>query len=83
MEIGPNLYLSFNRQKSIVINKPCLMGLQVLELSKRFMYSIYYGHLRNLSRTNLLLSDTDSFILKLKSPNIEREFEKTQDIIVN
>ena len=83
MEIGPDLYLSFHRQKSIVINKPVLMGLQVLELSKRFMYAIYYGHLNKLSRPNLLMSDTDSFIFQLKSADVESEFEKINEIMVS
>ncbi|CAH1101722.1 unnamed protein product [Psylliodes chrysocephalus] len=55
----------------ICYNKPLYVGFTVLELSKVRMYDFYYGTLKRQLGDNisLLYTDTDSFVLKVKSIN--------------
>lgn len=51
------------------MNKPIIVGMCVLELSKVLMYKFLYNHLKPKYRQNiqLIYTDTDSFILEVKT----------------
>ena len=60
------------QEKSIVfINKPYYIGFSILDISKYIMYEYFYNTLRpyfgNYKDVQLLYSDTDNFILKIKT----------------
>ena len=63
--------------KGIVLDTPRLQGFAILELSKLVMYRLYYDVLKPFygDRVEPLYMDTDSFILKLVTPNYMDDFE--------
>ena len=63
------------QHKEIVYyDKPYYIGFSILDISKYIMYHYYYNVLRkyfdNHSNLQVLYSDTDSFILKIKTNNL-------------
>lgn len=67
-------------KKSVVYyNKPFYIGFSILDISKYIMYDYYYNVLRKYfieyAKVQLLYSDTDSFILKIKSSDILQDLE--------
>ena len=46
------------------------------------MAKSYYGPLQRLNGVELMMTDTDSFVLRLSSPNLNGEFDKIFDIMV-
>ena len=46
------------------------------------MAKSYYNEMQRLSGVQLMMTDTDSFVLKLSSPNLDAEFDKISDIMV-
>ena len=56
----------------VKLNKPIYVGMSVLDLSKHTMYDFYYNHLKKLygNRVSLLLTDTDSFLIKCQTRDI-------------
>ena len=60
------------RPKQIVMSRPTIMGVSILALSKDFMYNYYYNTLKKnwKEKVKLLYTDTDSFIVSLKTKNI-------------
>lgn len=57
------------KQILIRMNKPIAIGMTVLDLSKVLMYDFYYSHMKPKYGTNveMLYTDTDSFILEIKT----------------
>lgn len=56
---------------SICMNKPLLIGMAVLDISKVSMYTFLYDYLKPKYGDNCTVAytDTDSFILSVKTPN--------------
>lgn len=54
---------------SIEMNKPILVGMAVLDISKVLMYDFYYGHLKKKynDKVCMLYTDTDSFVLEVNT----------------
>ena len=68
------MVLVMQHKSVIYYDKPYYLGFSILDISKFIMYDYFYnvlrqyfGHYENLQ---LLYSDTDSFILKVKSHNL-------------
>ncbi|KAG8237543.1 hypothetical protein J437_LFUL017210 [Ladona fulva] len=57
------------RMESIEMNKPIYIGQAVLDMGKNLMYNFFYGKLKPKyeDRMNLFYTDTDSFILEVKT----------------
>lgn len=53
----------------ILMNKPIIVGMSILDISKVLMYDFYYDHLKKKYGENIemLYTDTDSFILEVKT----------------
>ena len=47
------------------------------------MVKSYYGPLQRLAGLELMMTDTDSFVLRLASPNLDGEFDKISNIMVS
>ena len=63
-----NVVAAQNKQAKVIITKPIYVGQAVLDLSKDFMYHFYYNYLiaRYVTKCNLLLTDTDSFLYEIR-----------------
>ena len=61
-------YTAFAKQKTrVTIDKPILVGVCILELSKLLMYEAWYDTIQALNPSaSLIYMDTDSFIVGLK-----------------
>ena len=57
------------------MNKPVYLGLTVLDLSKTVMYEFWYDYLKPKYGENskLCYTDTDSFIVYVKTNNIYKD----------
>ena len=65
----------------IELKKPLAVRFSILELSKLFMYRSYYNTIQKhfgKENVSLCFSDTDSFLLKVKCNNLEREMKKLE-----
>lgn len=51
----------------ILMNKPIIIGMSILDLSKVLMYNFYYNHIKRKYGQNveMVYTDTDSFILEV------------------
>lgn len=54
---------------NILMNKPIVIGMSVLDISKVLMYDFYYNHIRVKygEKVQMAYTDTDSFILELET----------------
>lgn len=66
------------KQTSIKMNKPIVVGMAVLDVSKLTMYKFMYDFLKPkyAEKCRLAYTDTDSFILKLKTPDFYEDIRK-------
>lgn len=70
-------------QKShISMNKPVIVGMSVLELSKVLMYKFLYKYLKPKYGQNIQLvyTDTDSFILEIKTDDVYADIRNEPDM---
>lgn len=63
---------------SLKINKPFYLGMVILDLAKFFMYDFHYNVIKPFfgSKINLLYTDTDSFIYKIKTEDVYSDLAK-------
>lgn len=73
--VNQNLMIFECTKRKITINRPISIGVSILELSKMIMYAYYFDVLKEAfgSRIKLLYTDTDSFVLELKSDDLLRD----------
>lgn len=65
------LELKHVRQK---LNKPFIIGMTILELSKYFMYGFHYSVMKNIFQDiQLLYTDTDSLIYHIKTDDVYKD----------
>lgn len=66
----------------ILMNKPVVIGMCVLELSKVLMYKFLYNYLKPKYGRNvqLVYTDTDSFILEIKNNNVYEDIRLEPDM---
>ena len=60
------------------MNKLIYLGLSILELSKLLMYEFWYDYLKlkYAEKTNVCYMDTDSFIVYIKTVDINKSITK-------
>ena len=75
--INEELVIVMHGKSLVYYDKPYYIGFSILEISKYIMYYYYYNVLRkyfgNYTDLQVLYSDTDSYILKIKTPNLEED----------
>ena len=79
--INENLVAVNKKPAMIELKKPLAVGFSILELSKLFMYRSYYDTIQKhfgKENVSLCFSDTDSFLLKVKCNNLEREMKRLE-----
>lgn len=66
----------------ILMNKPIIVGMCVLELSKVLMYKFLYNYLKPKYGQNIQLvyTDTDSFILEIKTTDVYADIRDEPDM---
>lgn len=66
----------------ILMNKPIIVGMCILEISKVLMYSFLYDYLKAKYGENieLIYSDTDSFILWVKTNDVYADIRDEPDM---
>jgi hypothetical protein len=80
--ISEDLVLIFSKQPSATLNKPYAVGFSILEKAKYFMYQQYYDVIKpNLENCEVLLSDTDSFLIAAYSYKEEDNLDKIKHIL--
>lgn len=69
-------------KSSILMNKPLIVGMCVLELSKVLMYQFLYNYLKPKYQQNvkLVYTDTDSFILEIKNREVYADIRDEPDM---
>lgn len=65
----PNFVAIHMNHTKILMNKPISIGMAVLDISKEMMYDFFYNYLKRKynERVELMYTDTDSFILNVKT----------------
>ena len=72
--VNDDMVIVTHRKSVVYHNKPYYIGFSILYISKYIMYDYYYNVLRQYfvehEKVQLLYSDTDSFVLKIRSEDI-------------
>ena len=82
--LNDNLIAVFLEKKHVMLDRIYSVGFTVLELSKLAMFQCYYDVIQprfGFENVDVLLSDTDSFILHLKNCTREEAREKLADVM--
>lgn len=82
--LSKNLTAVFLRKKKIVMNRAYSVGFSILELSKLLMYECYYDKIcpkLGSQNVEILMSDTDSFIMNIKNHTQKKIFKKIKNIM--
>lgn len=80
--VNSDLVIAMSRKTTIYMNKPFYVGFSVLDISKYIMYFYYYYILKTHfpgDHSSAIYSDTDSFILKLKSSDINKDLKHLEN----
>lgn len=83
--VNENFTLFKMLKPSLELNKPIFCGFTVLELSKLHVYQLWYLYFKNFYKhnINLLYMDTDSFIINIRSSDLENDLNRNFDSILD
>ena len=78
-----NVYMIFIRKAKVTLNRLYAVGFSILELSKLHMFSLWYEELKAKFQDNLelILTDTDSFVVKIKNHSKFQALSKIRHIM--
>lgn len=82
--INENTYIVFSYKWKCKISKPIAVGMSILDLSKRYMYNLYYNKLKpRLPPFKLLYTDNDAIMIQIycKKTVLNSYFKNCQDVI--
>ena len=69
-------------KEQIILNKPTYVGMSILELSKTFMFSFHYDHIKQFygNRATLLMTDTDSLVYDIQTKDVYDDIKGNIDL---
>jgi len=81
-QLGNTLIGAHMGKASVTLNKPIIIGVSVLGLSKLHMYEFWYGYVKEKygSKARLGYMDTDSFIYHAETEDIYKDMAKRPDL---
>ena len=79
--MNENLIVVKRIKEVLTLNKPCYVGMSILDLSKTLMYDFHYNTIKNEygDRAKLLFTDTDSLMYELKTEDVYEDFKRIGD----
>ena len=83
-QIGEDLTAVFLKKKKVVMDRKYSIGFTILEVSKLIMYEYWYEIIVprfGEENVDILLSDTDSFVLHIRNHTREQAKEKMSDVM--
>ena len=74
--MNENLIAVKGVKKALTLNKPCYVGMCILDLSKTLMYDFHYNTIKNEygDKARLLFTDTDSLMYEIKTEDVYKDF---------
>ena len=79
--ISKNLLVMEMKKTEVKMNKPIYLGKAVLDLSKTLMFEFWYDYLKPMygDKIRLYYSDTDSFIMHIKTDDFYKDISADVD----
>ena len=76
--MNENLIVVKKIKEVLTLNKPCYVGMSILDLSKTLMYDFHYNTIKKEygNRSKLLFTDTDSLMYELKTKDVYEDFKE-------
>ena len=80
--LGDTLVGAHMGKASVTLNKPIIVGVSVLGLSKLHMYRFWYGYVKERygDKAQLGYMDTDSFIFQVETEDIYKDMAERPDL---
>ena len=79
-----NLVAVHYRQQKLLMDKPCYLGMCILDLSKTLMYDFHYNYIKKkYPDAKLLFTDTDSLCYHIKTEDIYSDFIADRELFDN
>jgi hypothetical protein len=82
--MNENLIVVKRLKEVLTLNKPCYVGMSILDLSKTLMYDFHYNTIKKEygDRAKLLFTDTDSLMYERKTDDVYEDFNEMMRNIV-
>ena len=79
--VEEDVVLAHSKQKIVTLCRSNIVAFSILDYSKYWMYLSFYKFIRiKIPKCEVILSDTDSFLLYVKTDNIDKELKKLTHI---
>ena len=80
-----NLFAIDRIKEQLVLNRPCYVGMAILELSKCLMYDFHYNYILDKYGKNakLLFTDTDSLCYEIKTKDVYKDLLVDKELFDN
>jgi hypothetical protein len=74
--MNENLIVVKRIKEVLTLNKPCYVGMSILDLSKTLMYDFHYNVIKKEyeHKARLLFTDTDSLMYEIKTHDVYEDF---------
>jgi hypothetical protein len=79
--MNENLIVVKRLKEVLTLNKPCYVGMSILDLSKTLMYDFHYNTIKKEygDKAKLLFTDTDSLMYEIRTDNVYEDFKRIGD----
>ncbi|CAB3976958.1 Hypothetical predicted protein [Paramuricea clavata] len=76
--MNENLIVVKRMKEVLTLNKPCYVGMSILDLSKTLMYDFHYNTIKKEygDKSKLLFTDTDSLMYEIKTDDVYEDFKR-------
>lgn len=75
--VSDTLVLFKMKKANLILNSPIFLGFVILEISKWWLYKLYYEHFKAYFGSSICINylDTDSLYMTIKSPNLNEQLK--------